>query len=281
MVEQSLAACLKILQWRDMTYNHLEIEKRGTVSIVYLNRPEKLNTISQDVHSELFALSEALHQDSETRVVIFTGKGKNFSAGSDLSDPAMAEQINATRLQKLRFMRSGPRTIRSIYEINQITIAALNGYALGGGACIATACDFRIGAENCRVGYPEVGLAMNLSWVALPLCVHLIGPARAKEMVILARKEGAETLLKWGFLDEVVPEDQLLDKAMALADLYAAQPPMAAQMVKRSVNAISSALDQSVMHMDSDQYLYATSSDDFKEAVGAFFEKRDAVFKGD
>lgn len=177
-------------------------------------------------------------------------------------------------------MKSGPRTIRGIYEINQITIAAVNGYALGGGACIASACDFRIGAENCRVGYPEVGLAMNLSWVALPLCVHLIGPARAKEMVILARKENAETLLKWGFLDEVVPEGQLLSAAMKLAEQYAAQPPMAAQMVKRSVNAISSALDQSVMHMDSDQYLYATTSDDFKEALEAFFEKRDAVFKG-
>lgn len=263
-----------------MAYKNLEIERREFISIVYLNRPEKMNTLSQEVHNELFALSEALHGDDETRVVVFTGKGKNFSAGSDLSDPAMAEQINATRLQKLRFMRSGPRTIRGIYEINQITIAAINGFALGGGACIASACDFRIGAETCRVGYPEVGLAMNLSWVALPLCVHLIGPARAKEMVILARKENAETLLKWGFLDEVVPEDQLLDTAVEMAKRYAAQPPMAAQMVKRSVNAISSALDQSIMHMDSDQYLYATTSDDFKEALEAFFEKRDAVFKG-
>lgn len=264
-----------------MAYQFLEIEKTGNVATVFLNRPDKLNTLSQDLHRELFELTEALHEDTETRVVIFTGKGKNFSAGSDLSDPAMAEQIHATRLQKLRFMKSGPRTIKSIFDINQITIAAINGYALGGGACIASACDFRVGAENCKVGYPEVGLAMNLSWVALPLCVHLIGPARAKAMVILARKENAEKLLNWGFLDDVVPEEQLLDRAMEMALLYAAQPPMAAQMVKRSVNAIASALDQSIMHMDSDQYLYATSSEDFKEAVSAFFHKRDAVFKGD
>lgn len=264
-----------------MAYKNLDIEKRGFVSIVHLNRPDKLNTLSQDLHDELFALTEALHKDTKTRVVVFTGRGKNFSAGSDLSDPVMAEQFSATRLQRLRFMRSGPRTIRSIYEVNQITIAAINGFALGGGACIASACDFRIGAEDCRVGYPEVGLAMNLSWVALPLCVHLIGPARAKEMVILAQKEKAETLLKWGFLDTVVPADQLLNTALEMADRYAAQPPMAAQMVKRSVNAIASALDQSIMHMDSDQYLYATSSGDFKEALDAFFQKRDAEFKGD
>jgi len=263
-----------------MTFQNLLVEKRGAVSVVYLHRPEKLNTLNQDLHNEIFALTEALHEDMETRVVVFTGTGKNFSAGSDLTDPAMAKQATATRLEKLRYMKIGPRTISSIYGINQITIAAINGYALGGGACIASACDFRIGADNCRVGFPEVGLAMNLSWVALPLCVHLIGPARAKEMVILARKEKAETLLKWGFLDQMVPEAQLLDEAMKVAELYAAQPPIAAQMVKRSVNAISSALDQSIMHMDSDQYLYAVSSEDFMEATQAFFEKRDGTFKG-
>jgi enoyl-CoA hydratase/carnithine racemase len=167
-----------------------------------------------------------------------------------------------------------------ILEIDQITIAAINGHALGGAACIATACDFRIGAEDCLIGYPEVSLAMNLSWMALPLCVHLIGPARAKRMVILGNKENADTLLKWGFLDEVVPENQLLNRAMEIAEAYAAQPPIAAQMVKRSVNAISSALDQSIMHMDSDQYLYATSGEDFKEAIQAFLEKRKGSFKG-
>ena len=85
-------------------------------------------------------------------------------------------------------------------------------------------------AENCLIGYPEVSLAMNLSWMALPLCVHLIGPARAKRMVILGNKENADTLLNWGFLDEIVPEDQLLARAMGRAEEYAAQPPMAAQM---------------------------------------------------
>jgi enoyl-CoA hydratase/carnithine racemase len=170
--------------------------------------------------------------------------------------------------------------IRSIYEINQITIAAIKGFALGGGACIAAACDFRIGTEDCRAGFPEVNLAMNLSWISLPLVVHLIGPARAKQMVISAEKIDAEELFKWGFLDKLVPTDELMKSALEMAEIYKSKPPMAAQMVKRSVNAISSALDQAIMHMDSDQFMYATSGEDFLEAVEAFFQKRKGVFKG-
>jgi enoyl-CoA hydratase/carnithine racemase len=171
--------------------------------------------------------------------------------------------------------------IRAIYEIDQITIAAVNGSALGGGACIAAACDFRIGADNCRVGYPEVGLGMNLSWAALPMCVHLIGPARAKQMVILAERVKAQTLLEWGFLDEMVPAHEMMKAAQAMARKYAAQPPIAAQMVKRSVNAIASALDQSIMHMDADQFLLTTQTKDYLEGVSAFLEKREPSFKGD
>ena len=263
-----------------MKYQNLIVERTGNIAVVSFNRPTTRNALSIDLLNEINAVANEFNEDGQTRVVIFTGKGKDFSVGSDLSDPKNTERFQDTLLLKRRYMKIGPRMLRSIYEMDQITIAALNGYALGGGACIASACDFRIGAENCFIGYPEVKMAMNLSWVALPLCVHLIGPARAKRMVILANKEKADTLQKWGFLDEVVPDNQLLAKTLEMADAYAAQPPIAAQMVKRSVNAISSALDQAIMHMDSDQFLYATSGQDFQEAVQAFFDKRTGVYKG-
>ena len=263
-----------------MGYKNLTVEKNDHIAVVALNRPEKRNALSLDLHEEIQKVAAEFNEDADTRVVIFTGKGKDFSSGADLADPRKMEQAQDTLLLKLRHSKTGHQTIRSIYEMDQITIAAVNGHALGGGACITTACDFRIGAENCLIGYPEVNLAMNLSWMALPLCVHLIGPARAKRMVILGNNENADTLLEWGFLDEVVPEDQLLVRAKEMAAAYAAQPPLAAQMVKRSVNAISSALDRAIMHMDSDQYLYATSGEDFKEAIQAFVEKRKGAFKG-
>ena len=265
-----------------INYQYLKIEKKDHVALVTLNRPEKLNTLSADMMEEIIQLAQAFHRDEETRVVIFTGARNSFSAGVDLTDKKFAEGlVKASNLKKLRFLGLGPRMIRAVYEMDQITIAAVNGAAMGGGACIAAACDFRLGADDCRVGYPEVGLGMNLSWTALPMCVHLIGPARAKQMVILAEKVKAETLLAWGFLDEVVPASQLMEASHAMARKYAAQPPIAAQMVKRSVNAIASALDHAIMHMDADQFLLTTQTEDYLESVSAFLEKRKPSFKGD
>ncbi|MFC1884899.1 enoyl-CoA hydratase/isomerase family protein [Thermodesulfobacteriota bacterium] len=264
-----------------MEYENLIVERKGHVATVQFNRPDKLNTLSIEMMHEIDSLAKSFEEDENTRAVIFTGSGKNFCAGVDLNDHMESEDVKeASMLMKLRKVRIGPQMIRSIYEINQITIAAINGFALGGGACIAAACDFRIGAEGCKAGFPEVNLAMNLSWLSLPLVVHLIGPARAKHMVISADRIEAEELFKWGFLDKLVPFQNLMKSAMEMAEVYASKPPLAAQMVKRSVNAISSALDQAIMHMDSDQFMYATSGEDFLEAVKAFFEKRKGIFKG-
>lgn len=257
-----------------MSYKNLVVTKDGPVATVTLNRPDKLNALSVELMDEIRACAEKFRDDVETRVVIFAGAGKHFSAGADLTDPARAELMNAPLIARRRATHLGQRMIRALLEIEQITICAIQGACLGGAACIATACDFRIGAEGCVAGYPEIDLAMNLSWFGLPLCVRLVGPARAKRMVILGQKEPADTLLQWGFLDEVVAADQLLPRARALAAQYAAKPPMAAQMIKKSVNAISGALDQAVMHMDTDQFLLSTTTEDHAAAVRAFREKR-------
>ncbi len=261
-----------------MDYEHLEIERRGSVAVVTLDRPERLNALHRELMLEITRAANAFQEDVDTRVVVFTGKGKHFSAGADMRDPDRGS--GSTRLSERRRIRSGPDMIRSIFEMHQITIAAINGVALGGGACIATACDFRIGARDSFCGYPEINRGMNLHWVALPLCVHLIGPSRAKRMIGLGRHENAETLLRWGFYDEVVDADQLMERALAMAEDYARQPPLPAQMIKQSVNAVVSALDRSIMHMDHDQWMLTASTEDYREGIKAFFEKRECEFKG-
>ena len=264
-----------------MNFKHLTIEKERHVATVIFNRPDALNALNVQLMHEIIAAAEAFREDAETRVVIFTGAGKCFSAGLDLTDIEYVQRFQEDSiLMKLRFLKLGPRMVKAIYDMDQITIAAVNGTAAGGGACIAAACDFRVGANDCLVGYPEVGLGMNLSWVALPMCVNLIGPSKAKQMVILAKKENAATLLKWGFLDEVVPPEDLLGSAGKMAETYALGEAGVERTGLVDVAAIASALDQAIMHMDVDQFLLSSKTEDFTEGITAFLEKREPRFKG-
>jgi|TARA_Y100000310_G_scaffold344219_2_gene455793 enoyl-CoA hydratase/carnithine racemase len=262
-----------------MDFEFVKIEKRDQIAVVKLNRPDRMNALHGGIMEEIEQAAKSFLYDEKTRAVIFAGEGKHFSAGADLKATGAGDS-RPTRLLQRRHAGLGARMIRSIFEINQVTIAAVHGAALGGGACIPTACDFRIGSKDCFMGYPEVNLGINLQWVALPLCVHLIGPARAKRMVMLGNREDADTLLAWGYLDEVVERDQLMDKAFEMAEEYARRPPIPVQMIKQSINVISSALDQAIMHMDSDQNTLSALTEDRTEGVRAFFEKRDAEFKG-
>ena len=260
-----------------MEYKNIIIEKREDgIAVVTLNRPRKLNALTNELMSEIEQVTEEFQTDVETRVIIFTGAGSLFCAGKDLSEP----QPKTTFLGRLRALQNGPRMIRKLFNMEQITIAAINGGAFGGGACIAAALDFRIGDEKCYAGFPESRLGMNLSWTALPLVVHLIGPTYAKEMVILGKNNDAQTLLKWGFLSELVPQEKLIDRAIEIAKEYAAMPPIPAQMTKKSVNNISSALDNAIMHMDMDQLMLTLGTDDLKEGIAAFFGSRKGEYKG-
>ena len=135
---------------------YLEVKKEGSIAIVSINRPDSMNALSIDVLKEFCSLQEYFRKDLKTRVVIFTGEGENFSAGADLKEKAQL----SSKLESWR-NNFGKPAIKSILEIDQITIAAVNGYCLGGAACIASACDFRIASKKAVLGYPEINLGIN------------------------------------------------------------------------------------------------------------------------
>ena len=261
-----------------MDYQHLKVDYDGPVATVTFNRPDRANALNYEHLAEIEAVALAFRDDADTRVVIFTGAGKHFSSGADLTDPGDAYK-GPLSLRRRR-SRIGERAIQALYGIDQITIAAWNGAAMGGGACITTALDFRVGATDCFMQYPEVDIGLNLMWKSLPLITHLVGPARAKRLVAGGERIKAETLLHWGVLDDLVERDQLMNRAREMADHYVNKPPVAVQMIKQSVNQIVSALDQSIMHMDVDQNLFAATSEDRTKAVEAYLNGTRPDFSG-
>ncbi|MDA9724614.1 enoyl-CoA hydratase/isomerase family protein [Gammaproteobacteria bacterium] len=228
----------------------LKLEKRNKISYVSFTRNESLNALNSQTLKELIDLNKELERDSKTKVVVYRSEGKNFSAGADIKE-------KSRKLSKLELWKSnlGKEAIESILKINQITIASLRGYCLGGAACIASACDFRVASETTLVSYPEIDLGMNLNWFGLPLLLRLIGPSKTKKMVISGEVENANDLFKWGFIDNLCKDEDLDKKTVALAKKYASKPSLPSQMIKRSVNALSYQNDQAVMHMDYDQFL--------------------------
>jgi enoyl-CoA hydratase/carnithine racemase len=259
--------------------SHIDVARDGHIATVTINRPEKRNAITNEMMEDIERIARDFAKDEQSRAIIVRAEGSDFSVGADLSQPRFQGDPQSLLIRR-RQLQLGSLMMRALKEIHQPTICAVQGIATGGAACIATACDFRIGADDARIGYGEVKVGINLMWHAVPTCVHLIGPARAKRMIMSGKLFDAATMEKWGFLDEVVPRADLDKTARAMAEEYAALPPIAVQMIKRSINQVSGALDQAVMHMDADQWLLATTSEDFREAVAAFFEKRKPTFKG-
>jgi len=262
-----------------MEFKHLRVARDGHIAVVTFNRPGKANALNYAHLLEIEQVALSFREDLDIRVVVFTGAGRHFSSGADLSDESEAMAVPLTL--RRRRARIGERAISALYNMDQITIAAWNGAAMGGGACIATALDFRIGADDCFMQYPEVDIGVNLMWKSLPLITHLVGPARAKRLVAGGERIYAEQLLQWGVLDEQVAPAALLPRAMQLAEHYVAKPPAAVQMIKQSVNRIVGALDAAIMHMDADQNLFTQTSNDRRTAISAYLQGGEKSFTGD
>ena len=263
-----------------MTDSCIQVTRDGAISTVSICRSERRNAITPGMMDDLIDISRGFAKDEQTRAVVFRAEGSHFSVGADLTRHQGEDTEPPTLLMRRREAELGATLMRSIQEIHQPTVCAVQGVATGAGACITSACDFRVGAETARIGYGEVKLGINLMWHAVPVCIHLIGPSRAKQMIMTGKLFDAHKMEQWGFLDEVVAPESLDQRALEWAQEYADLPPLSVQMIKRSINNVSGALDEAIVHMDADQWLLTAMSDDFGEGVAAFFEKRPPKFRG-
>lgn len=259
--------------------NFLTIEKAGGIATVTIDRGDGRNALSRELILDLTAAARHFADDLETQAVILTGRGA-FTAGADLKDPGMDRRRANGLLERRHMVRIGPDLCDAWEKVEQVTICAIEKYCIGGGAALAAACDFRIMGKSATMRLPEIPLGMNMSWHAVPRIVSLIGPARAKRFIIYGGDIGADDALVWGLADEIAPDGETLSAARAWAERTAKLPPNAVRMTKQSVNAAANALHHATTFMDLDQYALATTSEDYREAIKAFLEKREPKFTG-
>lgn len=263
-----------------MSYHDLTLELRGQVAVITLNRPDKLNALSAVLREELRRVAAAVREDDAIRAVIWTGAGRGFCSGVDLtgSPAAAAEPNRSERLDEFGWVGE---QAKAIYRLDKPTIAAVNGVAAGAGMSLALACDMRIGSEAAR--FKTVFIERNLSPDSgmsyfLP---RIVGYSRACDLVYTSRTVEAEEAYRIGLLDRVVPAERLMDEALAVAEQIAAWPPMAMQMSKRVLQA-------SMDNRLEDQLRYETTAigfgrravNDAKESAASFREKRKPVYTG-
>jgi len=268
-----------------MERRFVKVEKglgpQGRIAVVRFDRGDNINALSRQAMRELRDVPREFEDDLDTTVVILTGSAKAFSAGFDLKDPESANRGGQPLGQSLANQRLGPRLCKAWEQLEQVTIAAIEGHCIGGGVALAVSLDFRFCGRSAHFRIPEVELGMNMSWGSIPRLVALMGPARTKQAVILASDRiGAAEALEWRLVEKVVDDGEALNAAIEFAGRIAVQPPLPVRMVKTSVTRVSQALADVAAHMDVDQNVLTSLSEDFREGTSAFREKRKPVFRG-
>ncbi|MEM7006214.1 MAG: enoyl-CoA hydratase/isomerase family protein [Pseudomonadota bacterium] len=260
-----------------MEFDGLKVSIENSIAQVVLNRAEKLNRFDRTLMTSLRDVARALHDRADINVVILSAEGNAFSAGADLRSTTGVADDQTLIEQRLAF-RLGPDMCEAWERLEQVTIVAIQGYCIGGAAAIALACDFRIAHTGASLRLPEVPLGINMSWRSLPRLATLVGPSKAKRFAMLGEAIEAPLALDWGLVDEVAGD--ATEAAEALAAKLAALPPLPLRMTKEAINAATNANHYTASFMDRDQFLLTFGSEDFKEGVSAFFEKRDPEFGG-
>jgi enoyl-CoA hydratase len=259
-----------------MEFQNIVFEVRENVAVITLNRPKQLNALNSALLQELGAALDEVATRPEIAAVILTGSGeKAFAAGADI-----VEMANFSAMEARNFSEAGMKSITKLERLPQPTIAAVNGFALGGGCELAMACDIRIATVNAKFGQPEVNLGVTPGFGGTQRLPRLVGPAIAKELLFTGDLIGAERAYQIGLVNHVVQPEELMDKALEMAKKIASKGQLAVRMSKQGVNeGMQMDLDRALQY-ETELFGLSFSTEDQKEGMAAFVEKRPAVFKG-
>ena len=249
---------------------YIRLEQKGSVAIATIDRPKALNALNSAVLDELDALLDTVRADETIRVLILTGSGdKAFVAGADIG-----EMSNLTKAGGEAFGKKGNDVFRKLETLPIPTIAAVNGYALGGGCELSMACDIRICSETAVFGQPETGLGITPGFGGTQRLARLIGPGMAKQLIFAAKNIKADEALRIGLVNAVYPADELMPAAEKLAETIARNAPIAVRACKQAINeGLELPMDEAIA-LEERLFGSCFETEDQKEGMGAFLEKR-------
>ena len=255
--------------------NLVIIEKTDKIALLRINRPEAMNSLDAVMLHEIDTAVDQVAFDPEVEVILFTGEGKAFVAGADIAAMSTMDEEDGMALGIL-----GQQVFRKIETLDKPTIAVVNGFALGGGCDLAMACDMRIASTRAKFGQPEVGLGITPGFSGTQRLPRLVGKAKACELILTGDIIQAEEAVRIGLVNRVVSPEELMDEAMALAGRILKNAPLAVQFSNRAIKSgLETDLDTGI-GLEAELFAQCFTTEDQKEGMKAFLEKRKPVFQG-
>ena len=248
----------------------IEIQASGGVWSVRLNRPQTRNAFSLELMRSLTKTAQQLRDEPGVRAVILCAAGPHFSAGMDLAEVQKSDASKLSLAERRTLAALGERMCQAWQDLPAMTIGAIEGHCIGGGAALAAALDWRVIGSSAWFWLPEIALGLPLGWGALPRLVSLLGPARAKRFIILGERLQGQQALDFGLAEYLVPDGQAEAEALKLAQRVVDLPEVAVTMSKQAVNASANALSHLASHMVSDQLALALASEEALAARARF-----------
>ncbi|WP_206460004.1 enoyl-CoA hydratase-related protein [Anaerovorax sp. IOR16] len=250
-------------------------EKKDKVAIIKINRPEAMNSLNGEVLQAISDAVDAAASDVEVEVLLFTGEGKAFVAGADIAAMSVMDEKAGNE-----FGTFGSAVFRKIETLEKPSIAAINGFALGGGCELSMSCDMRIASEKAKFGQPEVGLGITPGYSGTQRLPRIVGKAKAMELILTGDIITAQQAAEIGLVNKVVSPETLMDEAMALAAKITKNAPFAVRASKKAIQMGVELPMSEAIALETELFGQCFATEDQKEGMGAFLEKRKAEFKG-